>query len=570
MKRFATYIFLLFGLVALWVGCTTPEEEVWQPEKEKENIPIRFNLNLSEQLARAMDESDEEHIETIDILAFLKEGADYRYNYRREGNNYNSVSKNFTVDLISYSNEQVLVVLINARNELAAANILISDNVENALGKIVAESANEWPAKNNGGGASDVRSIPMVGISGTTVITQGMTEFPSTISLIRMLARVNIKMAEGINNFVLKTAQIYNRVTKGYVGYKPDEWNSGIAWVPVDGNVKPYKTYLPSFVYQAEGTGNESNITNQIYILESKGVTLSDYLESTAMVVGGTYMDSGVEKTCYYRIDLTPNGRLGNTAIDIVRTHTYDIEIQHVSYPGAATANDAYEGVVTLTAVVSDWKTNNGNTIFDGQNYLKLSHTTLSIATIRNSVTIIAETNYNANPYIGYPEGIVLDKEGMEDWCTADISGGEVGTSGIYRYEIMVDILSDFPESNPGEWEDRWTRFYIKAGNMNYRMAVYQWKGDWISTDVQASYQPGGTRHSIKLETYIREWEVSEVKDPDGILVNGDALKGQSGVGSDRIYFYIKSTAASGKTATLTITNRNGINPPFDININTP
>ncbi|MDL2230284.1 FimB/Mfa2 family fimbrial subunit [Alistipes sp. OttesenSCG-928-L06] len=567
MKKIAAHILFLISLTGLLGGCSLWGDEPQQPEKR--DIPVRFSLNTSDPAPRLLLPAEEELIETIDVLAFIQDGANYRYSYRRQGTKQSNT--NFTVDLISYNKKQILVVLVNAREELANAGILLSDNMEQALGKIIVESTNEWPAKNDV--QQTFRAIPMTGISTATTITEGMTVFPETISLVRMLARIDITLKQddenttnGVHNFELKNARIFNRVTKGYAGYKPADWDNKIAWVPGDAD----KAYAPTVTYTADGSGIASNIKSKIYTLESKGVTLADYLESTAIVVGGIYTPpSGPPKTCYYRIDLTPNGLLGNTAVDIVRTHRYDIEIQSVSYPGAETPEDAYEGVVTLSAEVKDWTQNKSGVVVDGQFSLKMSQPTVNMGAKGNTITITAETNYDGST--GYPAGIIsLNTTGMGTWSRASIAG----SGGLYTITVVVD---DIPSGFSND--SRWTSFQIKAANMIYRMEVFQWKPVWLSSNVQPNYAPGSTRHSIQLtSTRWYTWKLDQIDDPDNILFDGNVLLGLTGGGNgnsegtqiDYIYFYVRANASPGKTATLTFIDTKGDNKPLVINIKTP
>lgn len=573
MKRFALNTIILSGLALLtqlWSGCSRVEDGDGDRQTPNNNVPVRFSLNITETsptIRKADDTTIEELVETIDVLAFVKSGADYSYSYRRRGTDYSEMA--FSVDMISYSENQVVVILVNAREELNAANILVSDNIQGAMSKIFVTSGEEWATD-----ADDYRAIPMAGISAPTVITEGMKRFPEEVGIIRMLARVNISLNANVGNFTLESAQIFNRVTKGYVGYKPSEWSSA-AWVPTDGSGNPSKAYLPSKIYRAEGSGSESNITNSIYVLESKGVTLDRYLESTAIVVGGVYTSEAGPQTCYYRIDLTPNGQLGSSAIDIIRTHSYNIEIQKVSFPGAVSAKDAYEGVVTLSAEVAGWKPNKSGVIIDGQYYLKLSKSNYTLGAQGNAFDLNVKTNYNANPSTGYPAGITFETGGTAPWAGVTVVSGdtyEEGGETVYSYDLKI-VIEDIPEESTDN--DRWTSFTIKAGNMWHRMDIWQWNDTWLTSNAAASYAPSATnKYSITFTAAPmypgQQWKIESLDDPDGILFEGANLAGLSGGDGGSIYFYVKSSARSGKTATLKVVDTKEDNPPLYVHINTP
>lgn len=561
--------------MGLWTGCTREKGVVPTPPTPEGEVSVRFNLDMPTLASRALLESDEEQVETIDILAFTKEGSDYRYSYRRDGKNY--ANKSFTVDLISYSQEQILVVLVNAKEELAKASITLTDNVEQALSKIILESPDPWAAKNDI--PETFRPLPMTGITDATTITPTMTVFPGTLTLTRALTRINVTLKQddpdqtnGVHNFELQTVHVFNRATKGYVGYKAENWNNKLAWVPAD----PEKVTDAAFSYAADGSGITSNVTNKIYILESKGVTLANHLESTAIVVGGIYTpESGAPQTCYYRIDLTPNGLLGTSAVDIVRNYSYDIEIQSVTYAGPDNPTDAYEGLVTLSATVQSWKSNQSGIIVDGDYYLKLSQPTISIGDKGKTITIRAWTNYDANPNMGFLPGVTLNTGGLsEGWSRATISGNKgSGSTYIYDIDVEVDTLPDGFSA-----DSRWAAFKIKAGNMAHQMEIYQWNKTWLKTStIQNSYAPGPNRYTITLTTaQWQRWKLT-VDDPDNILFNRELLHnltggggGSDGVQDYLLAFYIRANAAAGKTATLTFTNTTADNNPLVIKIKTP
>lgn len=576
MKNWIIHILFLLGLAGSWAGCTRADEEPWGSGEE--DVAVMFNLNIPQSSSRTLETSDEEKIETIDVLAFVKSGSQYMYSYSRTGTQTAGQNLSFTVDLFTNSAEQVLVVLINARTELESvkSGFTPAKNIDDVLAEIIVENASEWPAKNDA--SETFRAIPMTGISAATVITRGMTAFPTPIELYRMLARINITTATGVNNFVLETAQVFNRVTKGYVGYKQALWNSKTAWVPTNGSGDPFKTPTPSFTYDVDANGE---IVNQIYTLESTGVTLNNYMTSTAVVVGGTYTPtSGSPVTRYYRIDLTPNGQLSNSStVDIVRNRSYDIEIQSVSSSGGQTPQEAYEGKISLAAEVKGWTDNENNVIIDGNYYLELSQATIAHGSIGSTVTIHVKTNYDANPNTGYPAGVELDLSPMDAGVATVTLGPNTGAGSVYEYDIQV-VISDIPDSYAGD--QRWTFFVIQAGNMRHQMAIWQWKGIWLIDDAAQSYAPGTSQYALKLiNNKWQKWEVIQVDDPNDILVDAQGLVGRTGggkynldsgngIGEDYLYFYIRPSAPSGRTATLTFGNLENNNPPITVDIKTP
>ena len=65
-------------------------------------------------------------------------------------------------------------------------------------------------------------------------------------------------------------------------------------------------------------------------------------------------------------------------------------------------------------------------------------------------------------------------------------------------------------------------------------------------------------------------WKITQVNDPDKILLNSETIVESSGVSGDAVYFYFRANAVSGDKATLTLTNTNGDNPPITVTLTAP
>lgn len=66
------------------------------------------------------------------------------------------------------------------------------------------------------------------------------------------------------------------------------------------------------------------------------------------------------------------------------------------------------------------------------------------------------------------------------------------------------------------------------------------------------------------------EWKITQIQDPDKILLNSETMLETSGVSGDVVYFYFRADAVSGDTATLTLTNTNGDNLPIAVTLTAP
>ena len=120
-------------------------------------------------------------------------------------------------------------------------------------------------------------------------------------------------------------------------------------------------------------------------------------------------------------------------------------------------------------------------------------------------------------------------------------------------------------------------RFYITAGNMNLGVPIQQWggAGNWITPDIVfADNDPTteGIKRRRKIvfnttaltnstDSWNWNWEISEIRDPDNILLNAETMLLANGTGGGWLYFYYKANATEGSKATLVLHNTNGDNP---------
>ena len=58
--------------------------------------------------------------------------------------------------------------------------------------------------------------------------------------------------------------------------------------------------------------------------------------------------------------------------------------------------------------------------------------------------------------------------------------------------------------------------------------------------------------------------------DPDDILLNRETMIEAHGSTGGTVFFYFKANAISDKTATLTLNNTNGDNPPMTVTLTVP
>lgn len=317
----------------------------------------------------------------------------------------------------------------------------------------------------------------------------------------------------------------------------------------------------PDFIWSDVTTGNITSIP-----VGNKMVT------DEATLIGDTFLMLPTDAfPATAKIIITTNcGEREFLLKDIVdaKPHAWESG-EYINY-NITVSNENYQ----FTATPLEWTDSPVNVIFDKQYYLRLSQN--KVLTARNAATVNIEvkTNYDANPYTGYPVGVLLDDSGMETWATVHMN--QVSASeGVYTYNINVVM----PEFNSGAGTERWTGFYINAGNLRHRVPLRQWGGDgvWMTAAVQLDSNDSGTGNMQRRKIVFTSgspdwwgWKISQVEDPNKILLNSETMVEASGVSGDAVYFYFTADATSGKTAALTLVNTNGDNPPVKVTLIAP
>ena len=349
--------------------------------------PIELTFSIpSNAASRAMSETDENEIGIINVLAFFKSGSDYRFGYyaKEKSRNIGSIALptpgrqlKLTVEARGYALEQCFVVLANASDELAQAlsSLPVGQTLENVMAKIVStKGAGEWIDENG-----NFAPIPMYAKTNSYLITADMDigKIPHSYPLIRMLARVDIRLKEGIDNFELEEAMLYNHKTAGFVSYEFSDFKLDIGGTLVtpDGTneatekgSRVTKAAVPPDSYNSNYDGDpivpgtvtyladNGEFISTIYAFESPAYTEEDRLTGTAIIIGGKY--NGSDDITYYRINLKlDDDTSDNASSHILRNHLYNVVIKSVSSPGYETEEDAYMGgsEIEIYVGLQDW-----------------------------------------------------------------------------------------------------------------------------------------------------------------------------------------------------------------------
>ena len=90
-------------------------------------------------------------------------------------------------------------------------------------------------------------------------------------------------------------------------------------------------------------------------------------LSRPAIIIGGYYR--GATEPCYYRVDF----KSGESLIDVLRNHSYNITVTAVNGPGEETPDAAYNSIVTsIDATITTWEDIDNDVAFDGANWIAM------------------------------------------------------------------------------------------------------------------------------------------------------------------------------------------------------
>lgn len=372
---------IVWGIgLLIFTGCIAePYESIGSADDGLRSVLMTFKMPSSTSSngatkSVALEDTDETSVKHIDVLAFKKEGAQWKFVYKAVGSNITDAPgggdkkeiKRFNVTVQKDPEAQVFVVIANAEAMVNAFDWDAAVGREkDALLKQLTFSldpSTAWPV----GQGDPFRPFPMQGES-PEVIIKNDTEQVGGINLLRGIARVDvITSEEAQKNFKLQHIYVYNTKTKGY-----------IAPNLVDGVIQIPSGAHNDYVSAEEPKRLEYNVPDQIslektiYLLEAASKTVDDWTKTTCLVVGGSYEDGN---TSWYRVDhITP--KAGNTPEmygEFVRNHQYRFNIISVSGPGYPDPDTAFkERAINMEVVVKDWdKGDVGDIVFDGQHYI--------------------------------------------------------------------------------------------------------------------------------------------------------------------------------------------------------
>ncbi len=382
---------LLAGAFPLLLLASCLQEEFSGSTPGKGDADITFSLALpgkSSADSRALTDTDENDVKTIDVLVFKENGGEYVYTARCSGTGIttdggDSRKKNFTVTL--RQGRYDLVILANAR-DLVPQSSLTGKDKQDALALLTVSNTGKWIAKSSDSG---YKPIPMWGNVGNLTISEGTSLTGSNaVKLTRMIARVDVQVTgTAVNNFQLTSVHVYNYNTRGSIAPKSltaadwDVTTDASAPRAVQPNVPASSTLTKGpLVYNGAAIdGLNNRCLSEIYLLEAENHTGGGHatpkalLNRTCLVIGGKY-DTDTDPT-YYRVDFFTGSGTSQAYLDVLRNHQYIFSINKVSAAGYEDPDIAFESApVNIEANVLEWNDAQMTEItFDGQNFLAVS-----------------------------------------------------------------------------------------------------------------------------------------------------------------------------------------------------
>ena len=199
-------------MVSLFTSCSNDyniDSPIGGGDETEKNIIMSFQmpraLAPSDMTTRAINETDENAIQTIDVLAFKKEGEGWVYVYKTIGENITNVGstenkKQFSVKVSIESYPQQFVLITNAHDAIEKiSDSNLGDEKEVLLQSLTFENTGIW----NVSSSSDFKPFPMWGESEPQVITKNTNSLKKQVPVLKALLRVDIALAESVKNFEL-------------------------------------------------------------------------------------------------------------------------------------------------------------------------------------------------------------------------------------------------------------------------------------------------------------------------------------------------------------------------------
>ena len=332
MRRYDKYWCAKWSLAGLCLLCyllNACHKGRIEPLSHDEEVTLIFSAKLPSipqgLKTYALNEDDENLLSDVDVLVFTDDGSDMKFRYRTPGKIISQSSgageAYIKVRLWRTDADSRLVIIANARAAVNAFDfdigITTQETVQSELVYALG-TGDKWHVTKDGG-SDDFAPLPMwanydveSGINGNINIGSG------EISLMRSLARVDVIVADNVDEFELTEVWVFNSKANGLIIPNPNNLVDGVAQNPSLPSGGPVNNNDP-LEYVTDG----GNSIREIYLFEAAAQPINDG-NATALVIGGKY-HTDTDPT-YYRIDFR-NPLNSNNPYPILRNHRYQITI---------------------------------------------------------------------------------------------------------------------------------------------------------------------------------------------------------------------------------------------------
>lgn len=335
MKNKLIYLLLLIFVLIAAISCHD-EDSVIIPDEVENAVNFSINIpGLNLPSTYAMDAAKQNEVKEVNIFIFSVDGSgNQKYIDHKEGVNVynaNDGTAKFHA-MLEEGNDRNILIVANAK---AAVNNILSSLTKNVstktevLEKLEYSKIGKWAADGNGA----YTNIPMIVETGKMDIVIGMKI--KNISLVRMLARIDIKIDENIPETKFKLENIYlcNYSTNGRIS---TTWDSKGVLSTTTATTPNLPTTLNRRIgasnvlrYMASGL---KEYVNEIFTFEANAADESNGIDdplrrdATCIVIEGKYEG----QASFYRIDFVNN----NNYIPVLRNHIYEFTVTQVNGKG--------------------------------------------------------------------------------------------------------------------------------------------------------------------------------------------------------------------------------------------
>lgn len=556
MKK--SVIRFLFLILLSGIFCTCQDDSDSKEELTGKNEDLYLTLTLRvpgiNSTLKGLGDIEENHIETVDVIAFVEDNGVEKYIYHTHATDINNSGgsvneKEFRAMLVKSpgNKPQRIVILANLREEIdnVKNNFLTTMTKEEILKEITFFSSDVW----NTTSPDDFRPLPMWGESESTfVLTDNTTSDDiGKIYMIRSIARVDVGIKinangdpEGLGDlFKISDIKLYNTNSSGTAAPHMANYDNQ--------NKKVTAPSLPESVTPNPVLGHEltppgDGLMRSIYISEADNIQVGAHEDITCLVIGG-YYNYATNKS-WYRIDFLDKSVNDGTLLNILRNHRYRVNITSVDGPGYDDEDTAFRSKsVNMNTEIVAWDEGDLNEIvFDGQYQLSV-----------NTSEIRVPKEGFAKPlriFTDYASWIIIDKP---SWVTLTEDNG---IGGVMK-EVGVG-------AQPSDVE-RTGEMYIKAGRLKKKITIVQTLDSEFSFEVDPLFLEFGktpqTAKTITVTTMPANLERTFTIKPGGdnidwITFPADGL-------SETVYNFRPGTNTTGSIleATVIVTVMNGATP---------